>query len=273
MEAKGRGRPPKYCSRSCQAKAYRARQRDAGDEGAGQAAGAASFEELPDQQPVRRRHDDRYGQAPPDGDAAARPQDRRKRGPYRKGIERRRQILDAALEVYAELGERGTSLQEIADRVGVRQPALMYYFRSREELLLAVLERREEIAVEAIAAAARDPIDALVRAMRYDLDQPGLAKLYLALSAAAVDPGHHAHGFFVDRYRRLTAAVEREFAGLQAREDVRRDVDPAHLARLLLAVLDGLQLQWLMDPSVDVATLAEAFGSLYMPSGRDAGSA
>ncbi|MCZ0997435.1 helix-turn-helix domain containing protein [Streptomyces mirabilis] len=70
---------------------------------------------------------------------------RNPRGPYPKSIKRRERILDAALEAFAELGDRGTSLQEIADRVGVKHSSLMYYFSSREELLLAALERRDAL--------------------------------------------------------------------------------------------------------------------------------
>lgn len=183
---------------------------------------------------------------------------RKSRGPYRKSIERRERILEAALEVFAEHGDRGTSLQEIADRVGVTQPALMYYFGSREELLLAVLQRRDTLGAE-VAGTTGPPGDAVVRAMRHTMEQPGLMKLFVSLSAAATDPGHRAHAFFADRYRDLTAEITETVAAGQHAGRMRADVDPEHVARLLLAVLNGLQVQWLMDPSVDMVAMAETF--------------
>lgn len=180
------------------------------------------------------------------------------RGPYRKSIERRERILEAALEVFAEHGDRGTSLQEIADRVGVTQPALMYYFGSREELLLAVLQRRDTLGTE-VAGTTGTPGDAVVRALRHSMEQPGLMKLFVSLSAAATDPGHRAHEFFADRYRELTAGITDTVAAGQDAGLMRADVDPEHVARLLLAVLNGLQVQWLMDPSVDMIAMAETF--------------
>jgi AcrR family transcriptional regulator len=52
----------------------------------------------------------------------------------------RARILDAALEVFSEHGFEGSSLQEIADRLDLTKAALYYYFRSKDELLEALVE-------------------------------------------------------------------------------------------------------------------------------------
>ena len=57
----------------------------------------------------------------------------------RAGIEAR--ILDAAEEVFAEYGFRGASVQEVAARVGISLPNLLYYFKSKRALYLAVFNR------------------------------------------------------------------------------------------------------------------------------------
>lgn len=197
-------------------------------------------------------------QGSPGPDGGPRGNRRQFQGRYRKSIERREQILQTALEVFAEHGDRGTSLQEIADRVGITQPALLYYFGTREELLLAVLERRDTLGTQ-VAEDAVTPGDAVAEALRHTMAQPGLIKLFVALSAAATDPAHRAHGFFADRYRDLTTAIADEVAEGQEAGRMRADADPEHVARLLLAVMNGLQLQWLMDPSVDMVAMVETF--------------
>ncbi|MCW2525876.1 MAG: TetR family transcriptional regulator [Pseudonocardiales bacterium] len=52
----------------------------------------------------------------------------------------REHILRVALEQFAEQGYDGTSLQQIADRLGVTKAALYYHFKSKDDLLLAVLD-------------------------------------------------------------------------------------------------------------------------------------
>src|SRR5882757_39228 len=52
----------------------------------------------------------------------------------------RARILDAALDVFSEYGFDGSSLQQIADRLDLTKAALYYYFRSKDELLEALVE-------------------------------------------------------------------------------------------------------------------------------------
>jgi AcrR family transcriptional regulator len=52
----------------------------------------------------------------------------------------RARILNAALDVFSEYGFEGSSLQQIADRLGLTKAALYYYFRSKDELLGALVE-------------------------------------------------------------------------------------------------------------------------------------
>ncbi|MEE1802186.1 MULTISPECIES: TetR/AcrR family transcriptional regulator [unclassified Streptomyces] len=185
---------------------------------------------------------------------------RKPRGPYRKSAERREQILQAAYEAVDEHGERA-SLQDIADRVGVTQPALTYYFPTRDALLLAVLERRDVLGKELAkdSRAGTHTIDAVVATTRHTTEHPGLAKLYVTLSAAATDPASPAHRYFAERYRGLAAETTRDVEAQQRAGAVRDDEPAAHVARMLLAVLDGLQIQWMHDPSVDIAAIAESF--------------
>jgi AcrR family transcriptional regulator len=191
---------------------------------------------------------------------------RKPRGPYRKSAERREQILQAAYEAVDEHGERA-SLQDIADRVGVTQPALTYYFPTREDLLLAVLERRDVVGKASAGVVGQH--ESMTRGMaasaRHTIEHPALAKLYVTLTAAATDPEGPAHSYFFNRYRDLAEEVARDFEEEQDAGRLRADEPAQHLARALLAVLDGLQLQWMHDPTVDIEAIAETFTRLLAP--------
>ncbi|MCL8014902.1 TetR/AcrR family transcriptional regulator [Streptomyces sp. AS02] len=188
---------------------------------------------------------------------------RKPRGPYRKGLERRRQILRAALEVYSEHGERGSSLKEIADRVGMSQAGVLHYFDSREELLVAVLAERDAVDVEATAGVST-PGEAVARTAVHNTRQRGLVDLFVTMSAAASDPDHPAHAFFSRRYADLTEQIGDGLHKAQERDELRTDIAPQHMARMLLALSDGLQLQWLLDPSVEMAEIIRAFNQMCL---------
>ncbi|QQM46413.1 helix-turn-helix transcriptional regulator [Streptomyces liliifuscus] len=169
--------------------------------------------------------------------------------------------MRAALEVFSEHGERGSSLKEIADRVGMSQAGVLHYFDSREDLLLAVLAERDALDTEA-AADVMSPGEAVARTVGHNARQPGLVDLFVTLSAAASDPAHPAHAFFKRRYTDLSTRIQEGLEQGRQNDQIRQDVDPKLMARLLLAVSDGIQLQWLLDPSVDMTALVEAFNRM-----------
>lgn len=199
------------------------------------------------------------------------------RGPYAKGVARRQEILDAALDVLATQGLRNSTLDEIAARVGITRQGVLHYFGSREHLMLAVLETRDLYDIAAAEDERRSgatPIESLLRSVERTRKAPGLARLYTQLAAEATDPEHPAHEFFrrrYDRIRGVTATqLEHDVAEGKARPSGSTDV----VAQLLPALLDGLQLQWLLDPSLDVtaalATASAALTSGAQPEGHDA---
>jgi AcrR family transcriptional regulator len=60
-------------------------------------------------------------------------------------VDRRMQIISVAARLFVERGYRATSLQDVADVLGVTRPALYYYFTSKEELLYAILSFAQDI--------------------------------------------------------------------------------------------------------------------------------
>ncbi|MEU7750115.1 TetR family transcriptional regulator C-terminal domain-containing protein [Nonomuraea sp. NPDC049158] len=81
---------------------------------------------------------------------------------------------------------------------------------------------------------------------------PELVSLYAVLSVEAADPAHPAHAYFVDRYTHIRRDIRHAFEELHARGLVRPGTGIAGAESDLIALIDGLQVQWLLDPaSVD----------------------
>ena len=181
------------------------------------------------------------------------------RGPYVKGIARRLEIVDVALELLATQGMRASTLQEVATRVGISAPGVLHHFGSKENLLIAVLEERDNRDLEAAAewAAAHPPakwgqLNALEAAVERTKASPGLARLYTVLAAEATDPDHAAHEWFRRRYQRIRELTRVELERAIASGALEPAVDAEALSQLLPGILDGLQLQWLLDPELDI---------------------
>lgn len=184
-------------------------------------------------------------------------------GSYRTGIERREQIVDVATRVFAVRGYLNASLREIAAEVGVTAAALVRYFGTKEELLLAVLERwdldSEASRVLHAHGAGLGYFEALVVIMGRHREHPGLIELLLTLDTEATDPEHPARGWLIERYRRIVRNADQAFVSAQARREIRslsaaqREAE----ARWYFAVMDGLELQWMSDPDLDLEAIFE----------------
>lgn len=180
-----------------------------------------------------------------------------RRGSYAKGIAKREAILTVALELVARQGFRRTSIRDIAGAVGLTQAGLLHYFDSKDELWVEVLRRRDAID-DAAHRDADDPAQLLAAVVRHNAEVPGLVQMFVNLSAAAAtDPEHPAHDYFRERYDRSRQIMAADFRRMQDDGRLRPDVDPEELTSVLLAVSDGMQIQWLFDPSRDMAAHVE----------------
>ncbi|MGX5695523.1 TetR/AcrR family transcriptional regulator [Agromyces soli] len=190
-----------------------------------------------------------------------------RRGSYAKGIAKREEILTAALEVIARNGYGKASVRELADAVGLSQAGLLHYFSSKEELFAEVLRKRDEVDRELLDAADADHelsmLDGFVGVVRHNAEVPGLVQLYARLSNEATEPEHAARPFFDERFRLFREMAADGIRDGQREGTIPADLDPERLASILLAVSDGLQTQWLMDPSIDMAAHIDYLIALF----------
>ncbi|WP_030437603.1 TetR/AcrR family transcriptional regulator [Actinoplanes subtropicus] len=175
---------------------------------------------------------------------------RRTRGEYAKTADRRAEILDAAVKVFSESGFHGGSLREVAERVGLSQPGLLHHFANKEKLLEAVLTYRDDLALERMGSdlpTGMGLIDALIDLTSYNATTPGLVAVFAVLSGEATAPDHPGHQYFKQRYAWVREITEEAVVAAQASGDLRPELDPTEVARTLIALLDGLQIQWLYE--------------------------
>ena len=184
-----------------------------------------------------------------------------------RGDATRELVLDTALAMFAEHGYRATSVRDIAARCGMTHPGLLYHFPSKAALLMAALQRRDDVDcvdsddgdVGFDQLEARAVLRHLVNSAKHNASKRGLVELFANLSVEATAPDHPAHEYFVERYAALNATVTRALSDLQRDGALRPGVVPDLAAALVVSAMDGLQIQWLLDPeSVDMAIALEA---------------
>ncbi|GMA29102.1 TetR/AcrR family transcriptional regulator [Arenivirga flava] len=185
------------------------------------------------------------------------------RGSYAKSEETRQAILDAALEVFAESGYRGSALRTVADRVGMSEAGLLHHFRSKGKLLIAVLEHRDQHSYDYVpldTMVGADSIRGLVALAAHNATQPGVVELFCTLSAEATSPDHPAHEYFRNRYEWTHRSISASFRKVADDGDLRPGLTPESAARATVAMMDGLQVQWLLDrDALDMAEELRTF--------------
>ncbi|MBO2454928.1 TetR/AcrR family transcriptional regulator [Actinomadura barringtoniae] len=185
---------------------------------------------------------------------------------YAAGDARRERILHIAMQEFAENGYRGTSLARVAERAGLSQPGLLHHFRSKEELLVAVLELRDRRDMERFFAedgtmpTGLDAWAALVRLVEHNSRVPELVRLFVVLTSEAVTADHPARAWAEERYARMRTWIAEALTAGVAAGELRPGIDPGSYASRIIAMMDGLQTQWLLDPGgVDMPALFSAY--------------
>ncbi|SEP77504.1 transcriptional regulator, TetR family [Streptomyces sp. yr375] len=197
---------------------------------------------------------------------------------YPKGLAKREEILATALEVIAEHGFGGATLRELAEASNLSITGLVHHFGTKEHLLVEVLRRRDEIDADAydtdrLPDTAATMIERLAGLVDLNAAVPGLVTLYTNLAADAAAPAHPAHAYFRERYDQGRSLGRDSLSHLKERGELPDGVDPDDLAHLLIAAVDGLQLLWQYDKSIDMTRGLKALGTLLELANKAAPSA
>jgi AcrR family transcriptional regulator len=186
-----------------------------------------------------------------------------------QGEQTRRAILEAAVELYAETGVRGTGLMAIGERAGVHHATVLYHYRNSRELLLAVLAERDrrfvEFSREAYAEGGLSSLRALPIVARFNLENPVWAKLFAVLQVENLDEKDPAHAYFVERRNDACALVRAALHQAKERGEIRADVDDDATIDAILAFTAGIQVQFFLCPDrVDLMAAYERFTAMLI---------
>ncbi|RFC70697.1 TetR/AcrR family transcriptional regulator [Streptomyces sp. AcE210] len=177
------------------------------------------------------------------------------RSSYPKGVAKREEILKVTLEIFGREGERNTTLRMVAKESDISLTGLMHYFESKDHLLTEVLRASDHAAEARFRApdAVRDPGEFLAKALTVNAANAARVRLYVTLAAASTDPAHPAHAYFKERFALLRTTIAEHLAAEQQAGRAALGLDPDFTASALVAASDGIQLQWLSDPGIDMA--------------------
>ncbi|HEY0215025.1 MAG TPA: TetR/AcrR family transcriptional regulator [Cellulomonas sp.] len=197
---------------------------------------------------------------------------RPRRGPYGKTRGRIETVGRVAHDLVVEVGHRNLTMTEVARRADLTEAQLLYLFPSREHVLVAALERADTISREQYHARSTepptDPAESIARTVTEGRSDPAVLRLFATMTAEAGDPAHPAHTWVHQHQVRAARGYATMLRGLQEDGWAHPDVDPERFGRQLVALWDGLQTQWLVDPSFDLG--AEVGAGLRVLARRDA---
>lgn len=194
---------------------------------------------------------------------------------------RRQQILDAALKCFSRDGFHNTTTADIVRESGVSQGTLYLYFATKDDIIAALADDRHqnEAFLNALAQREQDPIrgllalielhgSGLTEASRLDARRVGVQGWAEALRNPRI------HDSVVGGMATVREAIVRLVERGQHTGQIRPEIDPAAVARTLIATFQGLVLHITWGEAVDLhgcgQVIHDMIGALLTPEGRAA---
>ncbi len=184
-----------------------------------------------------------------------------------KGGDREEQILALAIDLFREKGYHGTSMQDIADAIGLRKGSLYHYVSSKEELLFTIFTRAVAALVEDISEIASTDEPArlrLRRAIKHHLrvvaDNLSMLTIFFRELPALPPEKRREVLDGRDRYRGFFEAIITE--GIARGEFC--EVDPKMVTFAILGMCNGLYEWYSPQGRLSIDDIAESFTSLVL---------
>ena len=166
-------------------------------------------------------------------------------------VDRRRQILDAAIRVFARQGFHACRVSDIAREAGVAYGLVYHYFNSKEQVLNELFTERWSLLLAAIeevdarAISPREKLDAvagfIIDSYRHD---PELMKVIVVEVTRAANSFGRTH---LDEIRQAYALIANIVRDAQAAGEFRDDVDPLIVSMWFYGAIEQLLSGWVFE--------------------------
>jgi len=187
----------------------------------------------------------------------------------------RTRIIDTASKLMADKGIKQTTLADIAREAGISRGTLFYYYASKNDLIYDILEKHLSDLTDAIFASlprrrssTADLASVLQSALTGLIQDENSGRINLYLLQEAIIDNSDLKDRFVVKYQTWRELIAGQIARAFGISDSRR---LSALGTLLLAMIDGLTIQFLLAPqSVNFQEVAQQMVYMISASGKDA---
>lgn len=187
----------------------------------------------------------------------------------RRRAEMRERIFRAALELFAQRGYLDTTVEDITEAADVGKGTFFNYFPTKEHVLARYGEERIQEIERCLerARSGKESVRSVLKELATDLagqssESPDLLRAVFAahLSCAPV------RAELQKRIRRGSELLSKIFALGQERREIRRDISPNDLGRIIRLIFMGVTVAWAVNPEWPLRTTGERVWGLLAPS-------
>ncbi|MDU8499803.1 TetR/AcrR family transcriptional regulator [Pseudomonas syringae] len=171
-----------------------------------------------------------------------------------KGEVRKAEIIQAAMTIFARDGYAGASLSNIAKVAGLSQVGLLHHFPTKLVLLQAVLEHRDQYVVARLqdagqVASLEGFMAFLKQVMSFSIEDASISQALMIINTESLSVTHPAHRWFSERFQIVHSHLQTHLNVLAQAGEIRQDVDVRQISLEIVAMMDGMQIQWLRSPA------------------------
>lgn len=175
-----------------------------------------------------------------------------------KGEERRQQILDVAARRLSRQGWRNTTLAQIAADAGMTPAGLLHHFSSKEQLLHAVVDARDD--ADLAEADLEGNLFEQIRRVAERIERsPELVGTFTVLLVENLSPDAPLHDRLLQRWHTAVNIVADVIEQNQAAGQYRQGIDARVRAVEIVAFINGVEVSWLLDPTIPLREIFDEY--------------
>ena len=184
-------------------------------------------------------------------------------------------IIHESIKLFLSKGYQGTSVKEITEAAGIGRGTLYWYFKSKDEILVSIFQKWEKEFVQGLVNAVNERKGDFVAkykafhkyATEFARDQRELAIVFNTLLNEIVGTDSVPATVVRGVYERYWGFLQRMLQDGKKEGSVRRDVDPALYAHVIIAAHTGMLVEWfVIGEALDVGPFVRTFRDMILRS-------